>query len=153
MLIRRTVYPAGLWRGTLDEMDKLRQDMGRFLSSFSGDTAPAGSTGVFPLLNVSEDAEKFTVEAELPGMAAEDLDITITGKNLSIKGARKPPEPPEGARFHRRERGFPSFSRAIGLPSEVDSGKVEAKFIDGVLTLVIPKAEALKPRQITVSAS
>ncbi len=153
MLLTRTLYPWGTWRGALNEMDRLRREMDRLLGSFSSGLAETAGPGVYPALNVSEDADKFTVQAELPGMAPEELEISVTGKNLTIAGERKPPQVPEGARYHRRERSFPSFSRAITLPGEVQPDKVSAQFKNGVLTITLPKAEAAKPKQITVQAS
>ncbi|MCB2184802.1 MAG: Hsp20/alpha crystallin family protein [Deltaproteobacteria bacterium] len=155
MLLTRNFYPVGSWRGTLSEMDRLRREMGRVLG-MAGEgresSAPAGA-GVYPLLNVSEDKDAFYVRAELPGVASGDIDISVVGRNLAIAGTRKPPQLPEGARYHRRERGFPAFNRALTLPADLEVTKVKAISKDGVLTIVLPKAEAAKPKQITVEAS
>ena len=83
---------------------------------------------------------------------AKDLDISITADSLSISGERRIEEGGEGAMYHRRERRPGSFSRVITLPSRVDTGKVEAKSVDGVLTIVLPKAQEAKAKQITVKA-
>ena len=111
------------------------------------------TTGAVPLLNVSEDADHYYVRAELPGLEPGEISLTVVGKNLTIQGERPSPSEQEGLRYHRRERSFTTFSRTIGLPSEVDPGKVKATCKHGVLSIELPKAEATKPRQISVQAS
>jgi HSP20 family protein len=108
------------------------------------------SAGVFPLINLSEDKENYYVRAELPGVSGDGLDIQVTGKNLAISGERKIAAE-EGARYHRREREAGTFSRMIGLPGDVDTDKVEAKLENGILSIVVSKAEIAKPKQISVS--
>jgi HSP20 family protein len=110
-----------------------------------------GSAGVFPLTNLTEDRDKYYVRAELPGVKGDELEIQITGKNLAISGERKIAVAEEGARYHRREREAGTFSRMIALPGEVDTDKVEANLENGVLTIVVSKAEIAKPKQISVS--
>ena len=152
MFLTRSMYPRATLRGSLSEMDRLRREMDRIWGAMAGQFENT-SAGVHPLLNISEDKDGFHVRAELPGVAPEDLDISVEGKSLTLSGKRREPEVPEGARFHRSERGFVSFSRVIGLPSEINALKVEAKLIDGVLSITMPKADAAKPRQISVQAS
>jgi HSP20 family protein len=106
--------------------------------------------GVFPLVNLTENKDKYFVRAELPGVKADELDLQVTGNKLAISGERKITAEDESAKYHRREREAGTFSRMIGLPGEVDSDKVEAKLENGVLTVVVPKAEIAKPKQISV---
>lgn len=106
----------------------------------------------FPAVNVWEDGDNFFVEAEVPGLKSDDLEITVIGDELTLKGERAADERPESG-YHRRERGAGSFSRSIKLPSEVNSDRVEAELNDGVLLLTLPKAEAAKPRKIKVNTS
>lgn len=105
----------------------------------------------FPAVNVWEDGENFFVEAEVPGLKSENLEITVVGDELTLKGERASEERSE-ATYHRQERGIGSFSRAIKLPNEVNAERVEAALKDGVLLLTLPKAEAAKPRKIKVNA-
>jgi HSP20 family protein len=151
MLLTRSFYPANTWRNTYGELDRLRQEMNQLMGAFSGSYEPGA--GVFPLVNVTEDMEGFHVTAELPGVTPGDINVSVHGKTLTIEGERKAAQVEEGARYHRRERGVSSFSRMIGLPSEVDGSKVSASCKNGVLTIDLPKAEAAKPRQINVMAS
>jgi HSP20 family protein len=126
-------------------MDRLFQG----LAGFGREPA----AGVFPLTNVTEDDHSYYVRAELPGMAAGDIDISVTGDSVSISGERKIPSEKKGTRYHRREREAGKFSRMIGLPRQIDTNKVEASCVDGVLTIVVPKAEVAKPKQITVKTA
>jgi HSP20 family protein len=105
----------------------------------------------YPAFNVWESEECFYVEAECPGLAIEEMDLSITGNQLSVAGERKE-ESLEGVSFHRRERGTGKFSRIVSLPSDVDANKVEARFKDGVLTITLPKAETAKTKKIQVAS-
>jgi HSP20 family protein len=105
------------------------------------------------MMNVTEDKDNYYVRAELPGLKADELDITVTGDTLSISGERKLPVEDEKAQYHRREREAGRFSRIVSLPDQVDTGKVEARCADGILTVLLPKAEAAKPKQIAVKTS
>jgi len=110
------------------------------------------SAGVYPLINLTEDKNNYYVRAELPGVKGDALDIQVTGKNLAISGERKIATVEEGARYHRREREAGTFSRMIGLPGEADTDKVEARLENGILTILVPKAEIAKPKQISISS-
>jgi len=141
--------PTLRFRSTFDELNQMRQQLERL---FEGYPSPyqRPRAGVFPLINLTEDQNNFYVRAELPGVKADELEIQATGNNLSITGERKIPAVAEDARYHRREREAGTFSRIIGMPADVNSEKVEASLENGILTVVIPKAEAAKPRQIAV---
>jgi HSP20 family protein len=104
-------------------------------------------------MNVTEDKDSYYVRAELPGIKAEDLDISVTEDSLSVSGERKLPAEDEKATYHRREREAGNFSRLVTLPGPIDTAKVEARCADGILTVVLPKAESAKPKQITVKTS
>ena len=107
-------------------------------------------TGVYPPLNLWCDDDNLYVEAELPGVNMEDLEITVMGENqLSVKGHRDRPGH-EQSTWHRQERGYGHFTRAIELPEQVDANRVEAEFKNGVLTMTLPKREEAKPRRIEV---
>ena len=108
-----------------------------------------GGTAPFPALNLWEDEQNIYVEAEVPGLTMQSVEVFVVGNELSIRGERREPEM-ENAAFHRRERGVGAFSRVIRLPSDIDSEKVQATLRDGVLTITLPKAEAAKPRKIEV---
>ena len=108
------------------------------------------AAGVFPLTNVTEDSDNYYVRAELPGITSDELDIQVTAKGISISGERKIPVEGNNVKYHRREREAGKFSRTINLPENVDVNKVDASLKNGILTVIIPKSEVAKPRQITV---
>lgn len=151
MLVRR-MWPSEVsWSDGLQELEQMRRDMERLFESFSG---PAGTTwaGVFPLLNVTQDDERYYVRAVLPGMKAADLGVSAHGRRLTLSGKRENAAPQDDASYHRRERDGGSFSRAVELPGDIDVSKVEASYVDGIVTVRLPKAESEKPRQIAVRA-
>jgi HSP20 family protein len=154
MLIRRVSrFPTWEKRSSFDEMERLRGQLNSLFEGLSGRSFTVPTAGVFPLINLTEDTDSFYIRAELPGIKADDLDISVTGDTLSIGGERKLAPEDETARYHRREREAGKFNRVIDLPKQIDTGKVDAKTNDGILTIVLPKAEAAKPRQISVKAS
>jgi HSP20 family protein len=106
----------------------------------------------FPALNVWEDGDKLIAEAEVPGLKLEDIELLAVGTELTIKGRRPEVREPNTA-VHRQERGVGEFARTITLPVEIDSGKVEATLRDGVLMIVLPKAEPARARKIPVKAA
>ncbi len=115
MLLTRTYYPWRSWRGALDEMNRLRQEMDRVLGAMGGEYQAPPSAGVFPLLNVSETSDHYLVRAELPGVEPGDLNLSVMGKT-SPSRANASPWPPRPARAITAARGLPSFNRVIGLP-------------------------------------
>ncbi|MGD8542396.1 MAG: Hsp20/alpha crystallin family protein [Desulfobacteraceae bacterium] len=111
----------------------------------------ARPAGVFPLVNLTEDRDSYFLRAELPGVKAEDLDIQVLRKTISLTGKRTFSEEGQEVRYHRREREAGTFSRIIGLSGDIDPEKVTASLKNGILTVKVAKAEAAKPRQITVA--
>ena len=154
MLLRRVPdWPTGAWSSPFEELERLRRQMDWLSGGLSRGLFRETPSGVFPLMNVTEDQDKYYVRAELPGLKADELDISVTGDTLSISGERKLPVENEKAQYHRREREAGSFSRIVSLPAQVDTGKVEAACSDGILTVVLPKAEEAKPKKIAIKAS
>ena len=136
-----------------DAMGLLR---GRFDNIFSEFDRPGGYgadwsvVSNYPRTNLSDRGDSFELVAEVPGMSSADLDVKIQGNYLEISGNRAV-ETPDGYKAHRTERGSASFTRSLTLPSDVDSSKVSATLKDGLLVLTLPKSEAAKPRQISIS--
>jgi HSP20 family protein len=154
MIFRRVNHwPAWQWRNQWGEMDRLRRELNALVDSSYDRSPTEPSAGVFPLMNVSEDSNNFYIRAELPGIKADDLEISVTGDSFSISGERKIPEEQANSKYHRRERESGNFSRVLNLPSPIDTNKVEANASDGILKVTLPKSEAAKPKQITVSGT
>ncbi|NMC73147.1 MAG: Hsp20/alpha crystallin family protein [Geobacteraceae bacterium] len=112
-----------------------------------------GGTRRFPLVNIGEDESAVYVEALVPGIDPKEMEISVLRNTLTLAGERKGVQTEKAHVWHRNERGAGRFSRTIELPAEIDSGKVSAQCRDGVLTVVLPKAEGAKPKKITVGVS
>jgi len=154
MLLRRiSDWPTRGWTSSFEELESMRRQMDLLTQGLARGLWREPAAGVFPLMNVTEDKSSYCVRAELPGLKADELDISVTGDTLSISGERKLPIEEENARYHRREREAGKFSRIISLQSQINTGKVVARCADGILTVVLPKAESAKPKQISVKAS
>ncbi len=151
ILMRMFNTPGWGWKTPFDELERMRSQLDKFSEELDKGLFQSRWSGVFPLINVTEDKDNYQVRAELPGLKGDDLDVSATGKTLTISGERKIPSENKDANYHRREREAGKFSRIITLPNHIDSAKVEARLTDGVLRVVLPKAESVKPRQITIS--
>lgn len=139
----------------LRDMMSLREAMDRlFEESVVGPGwAPrwsAESTGTLAV-DVIENDDGFVLKAPVPGVKPEEIDITIVGNSITIKGETKSEEKIEEANYLRRELRYGSFQRSLTLPVEVEASKAEAIFENGVLNLTLPKAEAVKPKSIKIT--
>jgi HSP20 family protein len=105
----------------------------------------------YPPMNIHTGEEDVIITAEIPGIDPADIDLTVTGDTLTIKGTRKAQETKPGETWHRRERGAGNFFRTVQLPYNVDGNKVQAGYVNGVLKIELPRAEADKPRKISVT--
>ena len=152
-MIYRRLYgvPTFGFRDQSNELDRMRRQMDRLFSDMSSLPSFEPKAGVFPLVNITEDGDNFYIRAELPGVEGNGLDIQATANNISISGERKIAAEGDNVKYHRREREAGKFSRMISLPSDVNTDKVGAELVNGILTLTVPKAEAAKPRQISVN--
>lgn len=153
MSMRRTFSVPGFgWQTPFTELERARRQMIE-LSDLVFRGSPSRyftASGVYPLVNLTEDAGNYYLRTELSGLRSEDLDIQVAGRSLTISGERKIPTEGENVRYHRREREAGKFSRVMGMPGDIDAEKVEAKMTNGILSVTIPKSELAKPRQITV---
>jgi HSP20 family protein len=113
---------------------------------------PVEEKGWMPALDVFEKEDKFVVKAELPGMKEEDINVSVVGDTLFIKGERKTETEVKDEDYYRCERSYGSFYRSIPLPSNVDANKIETSFEDRVLEVALPKSAKVKPKKIAVSA-
>jgi len=134
---------------TLNDFDRALKQLFQDVRPRTADWAILAPS--FPPVNLWEDSENLYVEVELPGIAAEQLAVTVTqGNQLTIEGERSSPN--LKGTWRQQERGFGKFSRVVELPSAVDADKVEAHFEQGVLALQLPRAAAAKPRRIAIQA-
>lgn len=138
-------YNLSLYR-PLRDLVKMDVDLDRMINRFFGRDDELWS----PAIDVVEEEGNLVVHAEIPGMNKDDIKVVVNDNVLTISGERKQESETKDKRFHRVERYYGRFSRQMMLPSSVDSTKVKAKYQDGVLTVILPKPEALKEKQIEV---
>jgi HSP20 family protein len=135
----------------ITELDRIGRELGRLLNGRIGANGWDTPAGVFPLLNVSHDSENVYVRSELPGVILDQLDVSVTGRSLTVSGERAIPDEKSSVRYHRREREAGKFRRQFNLPTDVDSERVQAKYQHGILMVVLPKSEKAKPKKIAIS--
>jgi HSP20 family protein len=138
------------------EVSRLRREMDRLWEDFFG----PGPRGVrpwteewTPAVDVAETPEKVTVKAEIPGLDAKEIDISLVGDLLTIKGEKKSEREETKENYHLVERSYGSFSRALRLPAAVDVDQIDAKYDKGVLTITCPKKEPVKPKAIEIKTT
>lgn len=140
-------------RDPLNALLRLQRELDRSFENPQGFDMGLSGRGVFPPVNVLQDAEgSYVVRFEVPGVSPDDITIESQGRTLTLSGKREPSADPNGS-FHRRERGAGHFSRSFQFPAELDLGQAQAAYKQGMLTIRIPKREEAKPRQIAVQAA
>jgi HSP20 family protein len=127
------------------EIESLTKQMDRLWGSFFGKR-----NGVEPAMDLTETKDSLIVKAELPGMDPKDVEITLSGNLLSIRGERKQEREEKEEICHLIERFYSSFVRSIKLPVEVEEDKIETSYKDGLLKLVLPKSEKAKKKEIKI---
>ena len=134
------------------DLDSLQTDMNRLFDRFFGATAANGTAGRrwIPAMDLTETDDKLVLRADLPGVSEDDVEIEVKDGVLTISGERKSEHEEKGEGFHRVERSFGRFSRALNLPDGVDADQVEANFDAGVLEVRVPKPEETKPTRIQI---
>jgi HSP20 family protein len=103
-----------------------------------------------PAVDIAEHEDQYIVKVELPGVSREDVKVTMEENQLMIRGEKKQEKESKGSNYHRLERSYGSFQRTFALPSNVKGERIEASFKDGVLNIVLPKAEEAKRKEIEV---
>jgi HSP20 family protein len=134
------------------ELSPFRKEMDRLWNRFSGETPFARTFNEMwsPSIDISETKDDFVVKAELPGLEAKDVNVSISGDILTIKGEKKAEEEEKDEHYHCVERYSGSFQRVFQLPSGVKADKIEANFDKGVLKVTLPKVEEAKKKEIEV---
>jgi HSP20 family protein len=145
-----------------NSMDALRRDIDRAFQNigFSNDPSlraaflPGRAARRYPLINLAEDHDSIYIEALAPGVDPESINLAVMRNILTVSGEkRRHPEDIKPEAFHRSERAAGKFVRTIELPVEVDADHVKAEYKHGILMMTLPKADADKPKQISVSVS
>jgi HSP20 family protein len=140
------------WR-PFREVSRLRREMDRLWEDYFGPgrraLQPLAEVWL-PALDVSESGDKVTIKAEVPGMEAKDIEISMVGDTLTIKGEKKVEKEEKEESYHLVERSYGSFVRSIRMPAPVNADKIEASYKNGVLTITCPKKEEVKPKAIEI---
>jgi HSP20 family protein len=135
----------------VSDMERLQREMNRLLNSFS--PSAVRTAAGYPAVNMWVNDEGALVTAELPGFKTDDMDISVIGDTLTISGEKGTEPLPEGASYHRQERGVGRFARTLQLPFTIDAEKIDATFDKGVLNIKMKRSESDRPRKIAVKAA
>ncbi len=140
-------------RRPVNSLFNLHNQMGRVfgnLLSANDSENSEESTSWMPTVDISEMDSGFEIHVELPGVAQDDVQVSVTDNLLTIKGEKHQKQETENKNFHRVERRYGTFQRSFTLPKHVDTANIKADYKDGILALTIPKAEAAKPKEIQI---
>ncbi len=144
------MFELAPWK-PMNELSTLRKEMDKLWEDFFGERDLLTRTeGWIPAVDVSETKDAIIVKAEVPGMEAKDIDVSLSGDMLVIKGEKKEEKEEKDENFHRIEMRRGSFQRAIRIPVPVESDKIEAKYEKGILKITLPKKEESKAKKIEV---
>jgi len=139
------------WR-PFGELSSLRREMDRLWENFFGEKplTRMWEREWAPSLDISETRDNFVVKAEVPGIDAKDIDISLTGDVLTIKGEKKQEREEKEEDYHLVERSYGSYSRSVRLPAEVESNKIKASYKNGILNITLPKSEKVKAKEVKI---
>ena len=146
MFYRRSSAPS-LW----SEMERLQQEMDRLLGDFNPGHFEIGPT--FPPMNIYTNDQAEIITAEMPGFEPKDIEINVVGDTLTISGEHQNKDMDSKAEYHRQERSYGKFTRSIELLFPVEFDKIDAAFENGILRLHLPRAEADRPKKITIKTA
>jgi HSP20 family protein len=152
MLELMSIGPRNPWT-IFDELESLQADMNRILSGEDPARALRRSRTVYPPLNVWSGPDGLVVDAELPGVDPQDVEISVVGDELELSGKVNVQPPAEGETVLRRERPAGEFRRTLALPFRADTGAVKATFKNGLLRISVPRSAEEKPRKIAIEAT
>lgn len=133
------------------EIVSMQREIDRMFDRFRGGTSDdSGVETWIPTVDIVERDTAYHIKAELPGVDKNDVKITVQNDVLTIRGEKKKESEKKNDNYHRVERSFGVFQRSFTLPTSVQSDKIEASYDNGVLSVVLPKSEEEKPKQIEV---
>ncbi len=153
-MVMERYRPRSMRRWNLaEEMDRMMEDP--FFSDWPffrlmWRRTPGDDMAWVPAVEMYEKDNNFVIKAELPGVKKEDVDISVTGDTLTIKGERKSSKEVKKEDYHRCESRYGSFTRSIMLPASVDADKVEASYENGILEIQVPKAKEAMPTKVEI---
>ena len=132
-----------------DSFSLLRKEMEELISNFWGSNPTNWLDGnLSPAVDVSEQENAFLMKVDIPGLEAKDLNVQVHGNTVTVSGQRQEEKETKDKTYYRMERRQGSFSRTINMPCNINEGEVAAEYVNGVLSLTLPKTEASKPKKI-----
>ena len=131
-------------------LEALRRDMDRFYAPARDDETRVVGSSWSPAVDIKEEDNRYVLHADIPGVQAEDIEVSMDKGVLTISGERKHESQESGEDYHRLERSHGVFTRRFSLPDSVDADNIQASSKDGVLELVLPKAASVEPKKIEV---
>lgn len=134
------------------EMMTLREAMDRLFDDAFTRPISIGAVSGMPAIDLYQTNDEVVLKAALPGLKADDVQITVTSDVLTLRGEFKQENEKKDATYHIREQRYGSFERSVMLPTDVQTDKAKAEFENGILTITLPKAEAVKPKSISIKA-
>ncbi|GAC1467327.1 MAG: Hsp20/alpha crystallin family protein [Isosphaeraceae bacterium] len=140
------------WQRGWDPFQDIQREVGRWFETL-GPLQTWRLSRQFPPINLYDEGERYILMVPLPGSSPEELDLSITGETLTLRGERKRAEGVSDESYRRQERPLGGWSRTVTLPDRVVSGSISASYAQGVLTVTLPKADSARPRTIAVSAT
>jgi len=155
-VMRWRPFSQGLepWVGAR-ELGDIQSEVNRLFDSFFGRPVQGGAPerAWAPAADMYETKDELVIKADLPGMSEKDVHVSITGDMLSLKGLRVEPECVKPEQYFRAERWAGRVERVFQLPIPVQADRVRASYRDGVLTVTLPKVEAVKPKEIKIDVA
>jgi len=144
-MIRKNTDPWDPFEALTDLQNEMNRAFNRSLTHHDGWPKTA-----YPNIEVKEETDQYVLHADLPGMRKEDFSIAVEGNRLTLKGERKQEKESREKGYYYSERIYGSFQRLLEFPSEIQADKIKASYKEGVLEILLPKAESAKPKQINV---
>ena len=146
------IGPRNPWT-VFDELESIQENMNRILAGQDANRIARRARAAYPPLNVYSTPEGLMIDAELPGVDPQDVEISVVGDELSLRGKINVQEPAAGDTILRRERPAGEFQRTLQLPFRANAGGVKATFKNGLLRIAVPRSEEEKPRKIAIEAA
>ncbi len=133
-----------------DPLSMLREEMNELMNRLWGCNQPRPGNVLAPALDVAETENAYSIRVDLPGMQPKNIDIQVQGNLVRVSGHREEEKEEQDAKYHCIERHVGSFSRTVTLPCEVNQDEVAAEYVNGVLTVMLPKSEQSRTKKINV---
>lgn len=145
-------WPRNAW-SIFDDLESMQADMNRLFADRGYERPLRRSRPTYPLLNVWSSADGLIIDAEIPGVNPKDVDVSVLGDELTLRGKVSAQELRNGEVYHRRERPAGEFVRVLQLPFRADASGVKAHYKNGMLRLTVPRSEEEKPKKVAVEAA